>query len=315
MHAADALLDRRVRREAPPARHREGEEHVRKLLAVQGEHHGGRAQGEDRIQRARDRLRVASELHARRVGEKLALPRDGGLDRIRGEASRKADERDQCPEERADCVGIAFFPRHALGLPGGAIHQLLALLAEPRQSGQDADQPQVERHVSIEDVAELVTHDALQLLARQLLQCPAGDDDHRLVGRVPGDQGIDRGLALQEVHRRHADARSDRHFLDHVEQPALGLAAFPGIDIARAEQPGDRLAAFAQLPDAIGRDGEDAAADEGGNGDVDLHRWPEQRGDSAEARQHRQYRQRIPEHEPARSAARLLLPLEEIQAS
>src|SRR5437867_3044721 len=43
MHAADALLDRRVRREAPPARNREGEEHVRKLLAMQGEHRGGRA--------------------------------------------------------------------------------------------------------------------------------------------------------------------------------------------------------------------------------------------------------------------------------
>ena len=315
MHAADALLDRRVRREAPPARHREGEEHVRKLLAVHGEHHGGRAQGKDRIQRARDRFRVARELHAGRVGEKLALPRDGGLDGVRGQASRKADERHDCAEKRRQDVRAAILARQVLELPGSAVHQLLALLAEPRQSGQDADQPQVERHVSIEDVAELVTHDALQLLARQLLQCPAGDDDHRLVGRVPGDQGIDRGLALQEIHRRHADARSDRHFLDHVEQPALGRAAFPGIDIARAEQPGDRLAAFAQLPDAIGRDGEDAAADEGGNGDVDLHRWPEQRGDSAEARHHRQHGQRIPEHEPARSAARLLLPLEEIQAS
>src|SRR2546430_2759740 len=61
--------------------------------------------------------------------------------------------------------------------------------------------------------------------------------------------------------------------------------------------------------------GGNAAADECRSGDVDLHRWREQRGDSAEARHHRQHGQRIPEHEPARSAARLLLPLEEIQAS
>src|SRR5256884_1999135 len=49
-------------------------------------------------------------------------------------------------------------------------------------------------------------------------------------------------------------------------------------------------------PDSIGRDGEDAAADECRNGDVDLHRWPEQRGDSAEARHHRQHGQRSEEH-------------------
>ncbi len=218
------------------------------------------------------------------------------------------------PQERADCIGIALFPRHALGLPGGAIHQLLALLAEPGQSGQDAHQPQVERHVSIEDVAELVTHDPLQLLARELLQRAVGDDDHRLVGRVPRDQGIDRGFALQEIHRWHGDAGSDRHFLHHIEQPPLGRAALPGIDIARAEQLGDRLAALAQLPDAIGRHDQDAPADDGGNGHIDLQRRPEGRGDRAEARHHGHRGERVPKHEPARGAARLLLLLEEVQA-
>ena len=48
---------------------------------------------------------------------------------------------------------------------------------------QHADQPQIEPHVAVENVAELVGDDALQLVARELLGTAARDADHGVARR------------------------------------------------------------------------------------------------------------------------------------
>ena len=46
-------------------------------------------------------------------------------------------------------------------------------------------------HVAVQDVAELVPHHALQLVARELLERALRDHDHRLVRRMPGGERVD----------------------------------------------------------------------------------------------------------------------------
>ena len=86
-------------------------------------------------------------------------------------------------------------PRFSRGEAHGCAARLedqpLGAIGEPGEAGEHADQPQVERHVAVQDVAELVAHHALQLVARELLQRAPRDDDHRLVRRVAGDERVD----------------------------------------------------------------------------------------------------------------------------
>ena len=327
MRAPDARLERRMGREAPPAPERLREEHVREKLAVQRAHGGVRAQRQDRVERARDRLGIARELHARRVGEQLALARDRGLDGVGGERAGKADEGDERAAHREQRLPAPLFALLRLKFLSHLEDHVLARVDQPLQAGEQAHQAHVERHVAVEDVAELVAHHALQLVAREPGERAARDDDHRLVGRIAGDQGVDRLLALQAVQRRHGDARGDRHLLDHVEQAPLGRAAVARLDVARAEQVGDRGASVPQLPDAPRRNRDDAASDQQRDAGEQLARRlharapveREQRvepcGDGAVARDHRGGGGEIPQDEPARPAARALLLLEEVQAS
>src|SRR5437764_3695520 len=81
-----------------------------------------------------------------------------------------------------------------------------------------ADQPNVEPHVAVEDVAELVGHHALQLVAGQIVEAALGDGDHGIARAVPGREGIDAGL-LQNINGGHRHSRGESHLLDDVEQP------------------------------------------------------------------------------------------------
>ena len=99
--------------------------------------------------------------------------------------------------------------------------QLAADQAHQQDAVQHADQPQVEPHVAVEDVAELVGDDALQLVARELLGAAARDADHRVAGREAGREGVDALLLVQQEHGRHRHAGGEGHFLDDVQQPPL----------------------------------------------------------------------------------------------
>ena len=64
--------------------------------------------------------------------------------------------------------------------------------------------------------------DPLQLVAGQVSGCSRGvTRDDGVAGRVPGGEGVDPVLVLEQVDRWHRRARGDGHLLDDVQEPAL----------------------------------------------------------------------------------------------
>ena len=126
--------------------------------------------------------------------------------------------------------------------------QLAPDKAHQQNAIEDADQPDVEPHVAVENVAELVGDDALQLVARKLLSAAARDADDRIARRKAGRKCIDGRLVAQQIHGRHRHARGERHLFHHVQQPP-----FDGIDRVRIHAPSaqplgdDRAAAGGKL--------------------------------------------------------------------
>ena len=110
--------------------------------------------------------------------------------------------------------------------------QLPTHQAQNQEPVEDADHPQVESHVAVEDVAELVGDDALQLIARHLIDAALGHADHRVARREAGGEGIDAFFVVHDEHRRHRHTRGERHFFDDVQQPP-----FTGLERIRIDAP------------------------------------------------------------------------------
>ena len=111
--------------------------------------------------------RLPGELHGGRVGEPLALPRHGGLDQAGEELP------DEAEHERARCRRPARQRRLPLLLRAAAAAERedpQPDQAEQQEPVEQADQPHVQPHVAVEDVAELVPDHALQLVAVELVQ-------------------------------------------------------------------------------------------------------------------------------------------------
>ena len=121
--------------------------------------------------------------------------------------------------------------------------------AQKQYAVQDADHPQIEPHVAVEDVAELVGDDALQLVARELLDAAARDADHRVARREPGGERIDALFVFHHEHGRHRDARREGHLLDDVQEAAFVRLERIGINPPPAEPLGDARAAARKLSD------------------------------------------------------------------
>ncbi len=115
-----------------------------------------------------------------------------------------------------------------------------------QQAEGPAHQPQVEAHVAIEDVAELVRHHALQLVASQQRRRAARHGDGGIGGRIAGGERVDAVLVLEHVDLGHGDARGDRHLLDHVVQAAQRRIARVALDARAAERARHHAAAGAQ---------------------------------------------------------------------
>jgi hypothetical protein len=116
-------------------------------------------------------------------------------------------------------------------------------------------------------VAELVGDDALEFVAREFFEGAAGDGDDGIGGGEAGGEGVDGGLVVEDEDAGHGDAGSEGHFLDDVEQAALGEIGGVRIDAASADALGDGGATGGELVPFIKRgeadDGESAEGDEG----------------------------------------------------
>jgi hypothetical protein len=114
-------------------------------------------------------------------------------------------------------------------------------------------------------VAELVGDDALEFVAREFLEGAAGDGDDGIGGGETGGEGVDGGLVVEDVDAGHEDAGSEGHFLDDVEEAALGEIGGVRIDAASADALGDGRAAGGELVPLI--EGSEADDGEGAEGD------------------------------------------------
>ena len=117
---------------------------------------------------------------------------------------------------------------------------------------QDSDQPDVQPHVAVQDVAELVANDALQFVAGQNFHATSCYGNRRVAGAVSGSEGIDAVLPMQEVNLWNWNAGCDGHFLDHIEQLAFVRISCIGGDQPSAQRFSQRVAAPGQFVGFVG---------------------------------------------------------------
>ena len=96
------------------------------------------------------------------------------------------------------------------------------MIGQDEDAVDDADQAEVQPHVAVEDVAELVAHHALQFLAGEVSEAAGGDGHHGVAGLMAGGEGVDARLVVQHVDRRDGNAGGQGHLFDHVQQPPFG---------------------------------------------------------------------------------------------
>ena len=194
----------------------------------------------DPFQRSSDPKRIACELNRGGIGKKFALTRHGRLDQSRKENSGIADPQKQRPknqyrhDQSGRTLAIIIIPaRGAHGHVRSHSEQTVSEHRNQQDPMQKTQDPYVESHVPIEDVAELMRNDPLKLIAREGFDASAGDSHDRVLRGRSGRKRIDPQFAFQQVHRRYRRARGQSHLLDDVEQntlievPTVGLNLSP----------------------------------------------------------------------------------------
>ena len=117
---------------------------------------------------------------------------------------------------------------------------------EQQDAEQGTHQPNVDTHVAVQYVAELVCDHTLQFGAIELLQGSPGDRHRGVRGRVAGGECVDAGFLLKHVNLGHRHTRSQRDFLDHVAQTAPVDIPRVGLDQRAAKLPRDLATARPQ---------------------------------------------------------------------
>src|SRR5262249_1007371 len=167
--AADAVVERWVRREQARDslfQQRVREAHVAHFADVGVIQVRALFESADLSERAGDAVRVARELDGAGIGQVLALPRHRGLDQVAEEGPRPPeDEKAETDQHHLPATPLAI--RRAAR---GAADQKLANDGDAHDAKDQGDEPDVEPHVAVEDVAELVADDALQLIAGQIVE-------------------------------------------------------------------------------------------------------------------------------------------------
>ena len=272
LDGADTFFDGRVRGPETTEHGAEtlGEKEVADGGALLGGEGGTHGVAGDFFEGAADAVGVAGELDGGGVGQKFALAGDGGLDETTEKIADVADDQ-KAEAGGADgdenAAGVLAVAR---GGDAGAAERREDAAADETEDEDAEDErreAQVEAHVAVEDVAELVGDDALEFVACEFFEGAAGDGDDGIGGSESGGEGIDGGFVVEDVDAGHGDAGSEGHFLDDVEETALGEIGGVRIDASTADTLGDGGAAAGELVPFIKRgeadDGEGAEGDEG----------------------------------------------------
>ena len=213
----DAHGERRVGGEH--AAHGGAEEHVGKIFGARNPYVRPAGKSTDSLERARDAIRVAGKLNGCGIGEKFPLSADRRPDERAEETTDQADH-DQ-PDSNQDKGSSTFVlaPSAVTGAPSCMEHDF-ADTGEKDYAEQNPRKTDVDAHVSVENVAEFMGHDSLQLVPCQFGRATTGDSDHGVTGGKTGGKGID-AFFLHQVDRWNGRSRSNGHFLHHVENPSL----------------------------------------------------------------------------------------------
>ena len=195
-----------------------------------------------------DAVGVAGELHGRSIGKEFTLPADGCFDQVADQRAGKAD----CHQAEAEgnegdrpatlVVAAAAATRRSRQSQGVVPDQ-----PDQQDAMDDRDQANVQPHVAVEDVAELMGDHPLQFVAGELLDAAAGHTDHRLVGLVASRESVDAWFMVHHVNPRDGQARGNRHLFDDVEHLSLQWISSIFRQWAAAEHQGHRLAPARQL--------------------------------------------------------------------
>jgi hypothetical protein len=217
----DALLQRWMRGGQPlrEPRNAFGKKSVTGCGSAWTSHARTVGQTADLLQRSGNAVRVARELNCGGVGQVFPLPAHRGLDEVAEKRSGKTDGH-QAQSERQDAGPTLVVAASAAGERRRA-QQEITDDAKHQDAIEYAHQADIEPHIAVEDMAELMGDDALQLLPVQTLDGALSDADHRVARRKAGGEGVDARFIGQQVHRRYRRTRGDGHFLDDVEQLAL----------------------------------------------------------------------------------------------
>ena len=144
-----------------------------------------------------------------------------------------------------------------------AAHHVIANDGDQQDPMQHAHQPQVQPHIAIEYVAELVRDHTLQLVAAEVLDRAAIDSDHRVARRETSRKSVDARFLVEQIDGWHARPGGQRHLFDHVQQALLERVARVALQMPAAKLLGDRCAPAVQLhrlvQTADGDDGDRAA--------------------------------------------------------
>ena len=194
----------------------------------------------DPLQSIGDPIGIARVLHGRGIGQKFTLPTDGCLDEIAKECPGVADHHQTQSHHRNLAAALL-----RAACPASAAQQVIAHHAQHHDAVQDTDQTNIQTHVAMQDVAELVRDHALQLIAAQGFDRSTRDADDRIGWRVTGRKGVDAQL-LQHIDRRHRRTGCDCHLLHHVENFLLREIIATGNQQLALQQFGDTGAAPGQ---------------------------------------------------------------------
>jgi len=174
------------------------------------------------------------------VGEEFSLPGDCRLDQAAEERSHQAQHEQSQSQHHVAATRVS--PARPGSPPAAREHHDPSDDRQHHDPGNQADQPDIEPHVAVEDVAELVGHHPLQLVAGEVIKAALGDGDHGVARSIAGREGVDARL-IQKIDGRHRHSRGDGHLLDDVEQPLLPRVGGRTGDLDRVHHQGNRLAA------------------------------------------------------------------------
>ena len=191
-------------------------------------------------ERIRKPLWISGELRRRGVRKELALARYSTLDEPREEGADRADKPqrdagediDDEERQRTAALALAFAARNhndARAVFSVSTKQRQHALPKTRDGGNASDkrsETKVKPHVAVQDVAELVRNNTLQLIARKPLKRAASHAYGRRRRVCPRRKRVDSAFSLKNPYGRHVESGRDGHLLADIEKTVSRKVGF-----------------------------------------------------------------------------------------